>query len=274
MSAIRSLVRSLTPPLMLAVAKRWSGRGQRFVDAGADWKAAQSLSLGYSDRAIIDRVADATRAVVEGRASYERDSVQFSGQDYRYPLLCALMRAAALDQGALRVVDLGGSLGSTYWQCRPFFQGLREVRWLVVEQAALVEIGQREFTTDQISFAPSLAQAAARGPWNVVLASSVLQYLEAPLRSLEALAGIDAGHLLIDRTPVHDADSDRLTIQKVPRDIYPASYPCWILSRQRLLASLESRWRLVHEFACDEGRARTEAGLPFEFRGFYLERRH
>lgn len=231
------------------------------------------MSGGYSDGEIAERVANATRAVVDGRAAYERDSVLFAERDFRYPVVAALMHAAALNQGRLEVVDFGGALGSTYWQCRPLLDGLRHVRWQVVEQPSFVSIGRREFTTDRLSFSESISSLSAPTQAQLILACGVLEYLENPTRQLSDLATLNASHLLIDRTPLHNGSEDRLCIQRVPKEIYRASYPCWILSRARFMAELASHWRVVSEFACDEGACRTDDGLEFEFRGMYLERR-
>jgi hypothetical protein len=55
--------------------------------------------------------------------------------------------------------------------------------------------------------------------------------------------------------------------------VYLAGYPCWILSRSKLLELLAPDWKVVDDYASPEGRHRTADGLPFEFRGLILERR-
>lgn len=268
-----SFVRSLVPPLIVAAARRASGRSLRFMPGGGDWATACSRSRGYSDAVVIERVTAATRAVVTGRAAFERDSVTFDEPDYRYPLLAGLMHHAALREGHLQVIDVGGALGSTYWQLRPFLRGLQSVRWNVVEQPAFTEIGQREFAGTELQFSASIDEAACAAPGGLALLSSVLQYLEHPYDVLASISGSPATHLLIDRTPVHDGGADLLAIQVAPRHIYAASYPCWILSRRRLLDLIAERWTLLADFSCTEGWARTDEGADFEFRGYYLERK-
>ena len=229
--------------------------------------------MRYSSNEILARVEVAAREVVAGRAAYERDSVLFAEPDFRFPVVAALMHVAALNCGRLEVVDFGGSLGSTYWQCRPYLSGLQHVRWQVIEQPSFVAAGQQEFTTEHLSFAGSIAElATTQLPFRLVLASSVLGYVEDPTRVLDELAQINASHMLIDRTPLIDGPADHLCIQQVPKEVYSASYPCWIFSRPLLMARLHKHWRVVSEFACDEGQCKTDEGLPFEFRGIYLER--
>ncbi len=64
----------------------------------------------------------ATRKVVAGEAVYERDSVVFDHLEYAWPLLACLLQIAA-ERRSLRVIDFGGSLGSSWRQNRRFSVG-------------------------------------------------------------------------------------------------------------------------------------------------------
>jgi putative methyltransferase (TIGR04325 family) len=146
------------------------------------------------------------------------------------------------------------------------------LRWTVIEQPGFVEAGRREFSTPELSFSKSMAEVPSGPQPPLLLASSVLQYLELTDPILAQWADSDATTLVIDRTPVGSGEKDALAIQHVPSHIYRASYPCWVLSRQHLLARLEADWTLLAEFDCPEGRRRLIGGADFEFRGFVLER--
>jgi putative methyltransferase (TIGR04325 family) len=268
----RSLVTGLLPPLVTNRMRRWSGRTLRFSGHPANWAEATRISSGYGDVRILERVLCATRAVMSGEGQYERDSVLLDQPEYRFAVLAGLLRAGA-GHGVLDVIDFGGSLGSSYRQCHPFLKGLKSIRWWVVEQAPLVAAGQAEFTTDELRFVRSLGEVPRAKGEQVILASSVLQYLEDPEAKLHAFADTYAAHLIIDRTPLSTEAEDRLCIQHVPKHIYPGSYPCWIFSYPRLVALLSRDWQVICDFPCSEGTARTDDGLSFEFRGLILERR-
>lgn len=262
------------PPALLEMRRSRLGLGLRFSEEAKGWAAACARSEGYDADLIVERVASATREVLAGRALFERDSVLFHQREYRYPILAALLRAASLNDGVLEVVDFGGSLGSTYRQVRPLLDGLRRLRWHVVEQPQFVAIGQRQFTTEELSFVSSLDELPAAHVAPLALLSSVLQYLESPDRTLAEVASVRPSHLLIDRTPVSALNEHQLCVQHVPETIYAASYPCWILSRTKLTTALASAgFELVDDFVCPEGAARTDAGLPFEFRGLWMEKK-
>jgi putative methyltransferase (TIGR04325 family) len=267
----RDQLRPWVPPALLA-ARRQRHR-LAFTDVSGGWQAALQQSTGYDDNSILERVAGATREVLAGRACFERDSVLFYQADFPYPIITALLNAALAGGGRLRVIDFGGSLGSTYRQCAPFLRHLVELHWQVIEQAGFVETGLREFSTDQLTFWPNVQALPAMQIGSFVLASSVLQYLPDPDPILDLLLGQHANHLMIDRTPMADMAGHRLCVQHVPATIYPASYPCWVLSRPQLLSTLAAAgWQVQAELPGIEGPCRTPSGFEFEFRGVIAER--
>lgn len=265
---LRAHLRPWVPPAIVDARRAWLGHTLKFRDAVQDWPAAQRESSGYGADEIVERVARATREVIAGRALFERDSALFYEPDFRYPILTALLHCALAHQGRLDVVDLGGSLGSTYRQCRPLLGGVQQLRWHVIEQPHFVEVGRREFATRELMFAASPDELPPADVPRLVLLSSVLQYLERPHEVLNGLLGLRASHLLIDRTPMSALASDRLCIQQAPKSVYDASYPCWVLSRDRLQQSLaDAGWLVQAQFPGIEGGFTTPSGLSFEFRG-------
>lgn len=267
------LIKSLVPPALLGPARRLTGRGLRMIGPFADWDEAARASNGYDAPLIVERVRVATHEVVAGRAAFERDSVLFTQPDHRFPLLAALLHAAARAQGRLHVIDFGGALGSVYWQYRDALSGVSDLRWVVVEQPAFIEVGRREFAAAHLQFTATVEDACGMLKSPLVLAGCVLQYVPRPLEVLQRFAAAGASALLIDRTPVSDDAGDCVCVQQVPRRIYDASYPSWVFSRARLLERLEEHWSMRWSLPCDEGRHRSSGGLRFGYEGFYLERR-
>ena len=181
---LKALARALLPPIVADLARRhiapaWSGDY-------ASWAEALAASSGYDAPAILDRVEAAALKVKRGEAVHERDSVVFDAIEYSWPLLSGLLWAAARD-GRLDVVDFGGALGSTYAQNRHFLQPLPSLRWSVVEQPHFVERGRRSFQDERLRFYESLEACLTENTPNVLVLSSVLQYLERPY---DLLAGL------------------------------------------------------------------------------------
>ena len=74
---------------------------------------------------------------------------------------------------------------------------------------------------------------------------------------------------MIDRTPLLFKGDDRITIQKVPKNIYEAKYPCWILSEQKLLTHILKYYDLVFDEKTDESINIKNAG----FKAFLFKRK-
>lgn len=257
----------LVPP---ALARARSARqATRFDDTCGTWAQAVQQAPPEDWRVVLAKVEAAMADVDAGRAAFERDGVALAEPEYRWPVVAGLMRAAARGGGRVGVVDVGGSLGSTYRQYRDLFAGV-DVRWAVVEQQDFVD-ASGPYGDDRLSFHTTIPDAAAAIDPDVVLFSSVLQYLPEPHAALDQASATRATSLIIDRTAVTARPDDVPAVQIVPPSIYAAQYPVWLLSRRRLLDSLAG-WTCVEEFPGLEPDARSRQGVPVEWRGFLLVR--
>lgn len=270
---VAALLRDWLPPVLYRALGRASGRSLRFVGGWSGWDAAAAASRGYDDVAILERVAHATRQVESGRAAFERDSVLFDSWQPPFQILAPLLRHALRHSGRLDVVDFGGSLGSTYRQCQPFLPQLSALRWHIVEQPLFVETGRTEFSKPPLTFHAEMSELPAPIAPRLLLASSVLQYLPHPMQALQSWEANGIETLVLDRTPVWEGPNHLACVQHVPKHIYDASYPCWVLSRPELLLRMSRNWRLVSEFDSPEGRHVARRGPTFEFKGFVWERK-
>jgi putative methyltransferase (TIGR04325 family) len=246
-------------------------QGIAFAGDYHSWDDAARHSKGYDSGVILERTRAALLKVKNGEAVYERDSVVFDKIQHSFPLLAGLQRAALKQEGRISVVDFGGALGSSYFQCRDFLQGVRQLEWLVIDQTAQVECGRKDFEGDELHFYHTIEECLAGHRPNVLLFSSVLQYLPSPHELLEKYLGLRIPWLIIDRTPFLRGERDRLTVQQVPEYIYPASYPAWLLNEARLVASIQSAgYRLLADFPSLD-RIPLE-GERVDFKGFIFER--
>jgi putative methyltransferase (TIGR04325 family) len=233
----------------------------------SSWEKASKGCSGYNDPLILEKVRISALKVRDGRAAYERDSVIYDEVQYSYPLLSVLMWIAVKNNGRLNVLDFGGSLGSSYYQNKRFLDSVGEVEWCVVEQPGFVEEGLKDFTTDRLRFFYYLDECFKTVKIDVVLLSSVLQYLKDPYLVLDQIKGEKVNHIIIDRTPFISG-VDRITIQKVHPSIYRAKYPCWFFNKEKFLSYFNQDYDLILEFD-----ALDHANLKSEFKGFLLERK-
>ncbi len=260
------------PPILIERLKPLFRYGVYFSGRYDDWASASKSATGYDADLILEKVKHATLEVIAGKAAFERDSVLFNEAQRPFPVLAGLLRAAAENKGRLSVLDFGGSLGSSYFQCRDFLSILSSLSWNVVEQAHFVRCGRVCIESEQLKFHFNIEEVMQKEMPNVVLLSSVLQYLPEPYSILSELMQSKINYLIIDRTPFSDALRDALTLQHVPPSIYSASYPCRVFSRQAVIAHLSSQYETVAGFESDDGSAFL-GNMKFTFGGMILRRK-
>lgn len=247
---IKNLVKAFVPPIIVIVIRKlknqivvqdiWSGDY-------ASWDEAKKKCTGYDTTLILEKCKNALLKVKNGEAVYERDSVLFDQIDYSFGLLAGLQRAALENNGNLCVLDFGGSLGSTYYQNKGFLNSVKSLQWCIVEQLHFVDSGKKNFENDQLKFYYDLEECMSKHKPNVLILSSVLQYLEKPYEWIEKILGFDISYIIIDRTAFTDADRDILTIQKVPEVIYEASYPAWFFGNG-VLNKFTKKYKILARF--------------------------
>ncbi len=257
MSLVRSKLGTAASALLPPVIWRalWGSGRIRYVGRFASWEEAASAARGIEDPEILQRVWRATREVIEGRAGYERDGQPFERLEHRWPVIAVLMWAASCRGGRLRVLDFGGSLGSVFFQMRPWLASLPQVEWNVVEQPHYVRLARQEIQVTGLRFYASIAECRAEREFEVALLSSVLQYVHDPWAVLRALADAGASEIVIDRTLFVRGSQERICVQKVPPKLGGGSYPCRMLCMERIVSCLSDTHELIAEFDDDLDRA-------------------
>ncbi|MGF6923999.1 methyltransferase, TIGR04325 family [Paraburkholderia sp. 40] len=223
MQNMRTLSHLLSPAFWRS---RWTAE---FIGRYPSWSAALAAADGYDDPAILQKVHASALRVKQGEAAFERDSVCFEQEAFRWPLLGCLLHAAIMKPRNLHVVDFGGSLGSFYYQHKKFLQRIEVLQWSIVEQSNYVKVGRRDFEDDILKFYLSLGDAATRSAIDITLFSGSLQCVEDPFVHLQEAARMSKW-IIIDRTPFIDTAQDRITVQRA--SIHKASYPHRFFSMQ------------------------------------------
>lgn len=259
-------LKQLIPPFLLAIYRQSGKYG--FFGNYKTWQAAYQDTTGYDAAVILEKVKDSLLKVKEGKAAYARDSVIFDEIHYSFPLLASLLKIAVENEGRLSVLDFGGSLGTSYYQCKDFLSGLKELKWSIVEQENFVTTGKQFFEDTHLKFFYDIDSCIHIEKPDVILLSGVVQCLEDPYKFLEKLLSYNFNHILFDRTAFVKEGSDRLTIQKVPPEIYSASYPAWFFSLDKFLSFFAEKYDLLLEFNSDD-----RVNIPSQFKGFYFKRK-
>ena len=258
---IKTILKQITPPIIISIYRRILYRPQieiledspqniTFTGNYDCWSDAINNCTGYDSTDILNKVKESTLKVMRGEAEFERDSVLFERTEYSWPILSGLLLAAAKNSGRLNVIDYGGALGSSFFQNRKFLLYLKELKWNVIEQPHYVEVGKNYVTIPNVNFYENIEQCSNENSPNVILLSSVLQYLPDPYGALKALIDLNADLIILDRTCYHNiCNLETLHIQNVPDVIYRASYPCWFFSERKLIDFMStSGYVLIEDF--------------------------
>jgi len=220
-----------------------------FVGDFKTWDEAKQKAGGYDQYNILAKTEEAMREIIAGKAVFERDTILMLKPEYPWPLISFLLSVAAASGGNLSVLDFGGALGSSFFQCRKFLRAIPKVSWSIVEQKHVVESGIKNFSTQTLTFSFNAKEACAMYNPNILILSSVLPYLEEPYKIFSDLLKLSISYVVVDRTFFLKRPGERLTVQKVPEWIYPASYPAWFLDESKLCKIAEENgYHLEAEF--------------------------
>lgn len=264
-------LRTIIPHPVREAVNRLLGAAIVYRGPYADWASAQAQTGGYDAGTILHRVSNSTRRALSDPSLYEQDGSVLRGPAPESPVLHAMVATAARDGGRLSVVDFGGGLGSLALRWRSALEDVSDWRWCVVEQPHFVAEGARLFSDmHHLSFTSSIEDARQASP-NVVLASSVLQYLPNPFETLDDLVALDARTIIIDRTPFADDGVERILAQHVPASLGKASYPLRMFARADVEARLRPRYQRVQAFNSGDEPIRIR-GASAHYRGSIWER--
>jgi putative methyltransferase (TIGR04325 family) len=265
-AAWQAVARRVVPLSIRRTLRLWFG-WRWFVGNYRTWADARAAADDSAGSATLERVIAAARSVRITPGAWDRDGVVFRQPAFHAPLVDAMQRIAGEEKRMLCVIEFGGGLGSTWWQHRAAFDRA-DIDWRVVEVPALVEVGRREFSAPPLSFHATLEDAFLDRRPNVVLFSSVLQYVEAPHSLLQAVAGRAVRHVILDRVGFTNRGRDRIALQHTPPSLGGGASACWLFDYQTLVAAVGPGYECAAEWRVDFDAVDGQA----EYRGVWLRR--
>jgi putative methyltransferase (TIGR04325 family) len=226
------------------------------------WADASRLTSGYDSITILEKSK-------MHMLDYIGKNTKNPHAQYPWELLSAMMWIAAQNKGCFNVIDFGGSLGGIYYQNKIFFDQLVSVKWNVIEQPHFIELGKKEFETDVLKFYFSVDDYFTQNTDfpDCLLFGSVLHYLENPYDVLADLLSKKIKYIFITRTGFLKNKPDRITIQKVPKSYYKASYPCWIFEEQKFMDIFTKHgYELIFDY-----KEKYQLNIPSEYKGLLFK---
>lgn len=236
MNRMKNFLRQFIPPILLRKYYQFEGH--------YTWKEAVDKTTGYDSDYVFNCVTNAYLKVRNGEAKWFRDLKTFDHIEYSWQVLSALLYVGSQEQ-ELRVLDFGGSLGSTYLQNKDFLTKF-QLSWNIVEQKHIADWGKKNVLSG-VRFTSDLEDTIKVVKPNIVIVSSVLEYLENPDELLNKIQGVP--YILFDRTKV--GREDRITIQSPRKYNKALTLPCRFIGENHLLKSLEN-YETVMEWKCSD----------------------
>jgi len=265
---MKKILKNLIPPIILKIIKKKPKYG--FFGDYKNWQEALDDSSGYNNPEILEKVKSSLLKVKNGKAVYERDSVNFDKIQYSWPLLTSLLWIASKEGNKLNLLDFGGSLGSSYFQNKKWLSHLSELKWNIVEQDNFIKCGKIHFEDSRLKFFGSIDECILKERPFLFFASGSIQYIENPHEFLQQIIFKGFKYIAFDRTTFLQK-RDRLTVQKVRPGIYNASYPAWFLSEEEFLKKFESKYELWAEFDSLAGKINLKGDDAYE-KGFIFRK--
>ncbi len=245
-----------------------------FDDRVTSWKEAENRTSGYGASVILKKVRSSYLDSQKKKNSYERDSVVLNDKRLNWPLVGMILWFAKNIDTEVRVLDFGGSFASAYFQNSQILTGLN-IRWMVIEQNSFVTAATQLVKNSDILFYEKVEICLDNEKPNFAHFGSSLQYLERPYEILKLIESSQIKILILDRIPIHTGNEDIVAVQKVPKEIYDASYPAWIFSESKLKKFLSKNWILLSEFDSIGGYSRTLKQKKFKWQGsIFISRKH
>jgi putative methyltransferase (TIGR04325 family) len=278
---VKSLVRRISPPILLDAARALreaaAGREWEYVPEG--WRGSAPEAKGWLDESILETQRarwPGFLAAARGRGplALSPEASDPGREDIaRHNTLMVfgyvLARAAhGLDR--LSLLDWGGGLGHYYVIGRALLPDVT-LDYHCRDTALLTSHGRTLFP--EAHFYDDDATCFAR-TYDLVLASSSLQYSEDWPATLARLAGAARRTLLVTRLPVVEGSRSFVVRQRAHRHGYRTEYLGWVIDRGELLERAAALGlTLEREFLIESLRRIHRAPQPCASRGFLFASR-
>lgn len=210
-----------------------------------EWNDAAAACEGYDDETIMNKVIDANKKVLNGEAVWERDGCLFYQVRYVYSICAFILRCAVKNRNmGVRVLDIGGSLGSTYLQNRKFLEDVNNLEWVIAEQDHFADYGHKnlESVLGGIKFVRSTDCWELRD-FDIILMSGSLQYIADYKEVISKIRKAHPNYIILDRIMI--SAKQRICKQSIPKGIYQSSYPVRIFGEGEMRELFGENYEMI-----------------------------
>lgn len=235
------------------------------MEGFGSWDEAERVSIGGHEASEIVARVEASNRFLESSLR-EKPEVPSIG----LRVLAAMSQCSFYSAASARILDFGGSIGTHFRMLRGFLP-VKNLEWNIVEVSKIVSAAKQMSLPKELRFFDAIDQVGDQQ--DCVLTSGALQYCAEPTSILKALIEKPgAKNLIIDRTPLHFGNDDRMAMQRAHFRDHVEEYPCWFFSEERFLGLLlESGFRIRLQWDVPEDNYWINQALC-RYKGFLLER--
>jgi putative methyltransferase (TIGR04325 family) len=260
-------------------ARAWLNRSGEWEYRGRAWPHGDTTLRGWDSSAVAASQASKWHALAaSAQGAYplgmSLESRAPSNADYgthnTVMAFAYVAGLAALGKAAISILDWGGGLGYYGLLARSLYPNLT-IDYHVRELPAFAAAGRQ---LNRAATFHDSDEAALVRTYDLVVASSSLQYSENWRNVLHGLARATAGYLYVTRQPFVQSAGSFVVVQRPYGHGYDTEYPGWFLNRTEFLAAAKSvGMTLVREFLVQEQPFVPGAPEQADYRGFLFEPR-
>lgn len=234
--------KSLFPEIIKDFINILLNRKIKLIGKFSTWEDALKKSSGYNDPVILKKSKNSLKKIINNEAKFERDTVLFYDEMPDTQLIAIIKKL--YKHKNIKICDFGGSFGSSYFQNIPFLNK-EKIEWNIVEQKKITEYARRNVKIKKLNFYDNLDNVLKKNI-DLIIFSSVIQYLEAPYSILKKITKKKIVNLIVARTPFSN-NIDTIKVQIVPEHIYNSSYPVWIFNKKKFMKFMKINGYLVKQ---------------------------
>jgi putative methyltransferase (TIGR04325 family) len=270
MELTKKVVLSLIPPILLPSLRRFFKIGIWYEGGFDTWDSANAASIGYESDEIVSKVLEGS-LLARDEGLHERDGFILDSPDFNPYTWIGIIQALNIierrgeERRKIRIVDFGGSFGSTYRMMKVQLHNSKiDFEWVVIEQKHFVDLGKQHFETDELRFVDGFSSLEDESI-DILIFNGVLEYLENPYQVIKDGLSYSPLVILVDRTPINSKLDDTFSVQHVPKSIYKASYANRNFSKKNLLKLFESDYSMFLEYECALQPDKLNTSMGFNF---------
>lgn len=245
-----NFIKLFVPKIFIYFAGRIFNRVVFWKGPFNSWKEAdiysQKIFGNYSNNSILKKVIKATNLANKKKGSYERDGHVINSLEYRFHIISIIFHHYYNNnKKSYNVLDVGGSLGTTFYQNKKFLLSLKKLSWSVLEQKNFVEYANLNLKEPKLNFFSNINKVLLK-KYDLIILSGTLQYLENYKEIFEKLIKLKSKYIILDRT-LESANNEKtkIFVQINPKKLIESSYPVRIFNYKDLFLPLKYNYELI-----------------------------